>query len=784
MIIPAPRPERRITRVRREKDILIMISEAGYHKIEPKTSRIIRIVYTDKKEFYEGKAPGVIFEGSFADWEYKETEEEILFITAETTIRINRASAAFSYYDKEGRLLLKERESESKELEVFDSYKTVHDDTVEVEKIETPDGIKQIIKDAKRVFDKKLYKTRLHLLFQKEEAIYGFGQKDDGILNLRGTKVYVHQANRKIAIPMLVSSLGYGILIDTYSPLIFSDNKAGAYIHTEADHAMDFYFINGGSMDGVVRGYRVLSGKAVMLPRWAYGYIQSQERYETQEEILAVAAGFRDRKFGLDCLVLDWCSWEGNLWGQKTFDSLRFPNPAKMTEELHKHHIRFMISIWPNMDEKSDNYKEFKENDLLIPGTTIYNPYKKEGREMYWKQVKEGLFDKGVDAWWCDSSEPITPEWAHIMRPEEDAAYYEYLEEGSKQLDMEHMNSYSFFHAMAIYEGQRGETDKKRIVNLTRSGYTGQQRFGTILWSGDTSASWDTFRKQIAAGLNLCASGLPYWTTDIGAFFVKKGLPWFWNGEYDSGNKHLGYRELYVRWFQFGCFLPIFRSHGTDTRREPWLFGEEGDPFYIALKKSNELRYRFLPYLYTCAYRVWKEDFTILRMLAFDYPGDKRAREMNNQFLFGDKLMVCPVTKPMYHDKDENPITVVKTHRVYLPDNPGGWYDFYTGKHLEGGREILAHADIDKIPLFVTAGTILPLSEPAASVDEMNNSTLTIRVYRGQDAKFELYDDSGDGYGYESGEYTLTGMSWNEETGKLTISDSENRQYFTEIIGE
>jgi alpha-D-xyloside xylohydrolase len=332
-------------------------------------------------------------------------------------------------------------------------------------------------------------------------------------------------------------------------------------------------------------------------------------------------------------------------------------------------------------------------------------------------------------------------------------------------------NSYGLFHARAIYEGQRGETEEKRVLNLTRNGYTGQQRYGAVLWSGDISADWTTMKRQIAAGLNFCASGIPYWTLDIGAFFVKKGVQWFWDGGYEQGYEDLGYRELFTRWFQYGCFLPMFRSHGTDFRRELWNFGEPGSMFYDALIKMNQLRYRLMPYIYSLAAKVWREDYTMFRLLAFDFPRDVKVNDIDDQFLFGDSLMICPVTQPMYYDKNSKPVeNMVKTRQVYLPAGTG-WYDFWTEQYYEGGQVITAAAPIDIIPVYVKAGSIIPMTDPMQYVDEIPEVRVEVRVYPGRDAAYELYEDEGDSYRYEKGEYTITQLTWFEESRKLKISE-------------
>lgn len=779
MLSAIPDKSCRITGVERKDNCLYLYSERGTHRLEPKAAGIVRITYTERPEFSKREKPGVIRASVWEKWNYREDEETIEYFSTELKIVVDKAHASFSYYDGDGVLLLCERKRDSKELEEFQSYELAGDTGAVVEKIETPDGTKEIIKEAVRVQGERFYHTRLHLQWQDDEALYGLGQHEEGILNLRGQTVYLHQANRKIAIPMLVSNFGYGILMDTYSPMIFNDTVYGSYLYTEADDELDFYFMNGNDMDGVIRQYRYLTGKAALLPKWTFGYLQSQERYETAEELVRVAKEYRNRGIGLDGIVLDWLSWGDNLWGQKSFDKERFPNPAEMIDKLHEMQVHFMISVWPNMDEKSDNYKEFRENKLLLPASNVYNAFSEEGRALYWKQVEKGLFCHGVDAWWCDSSEPYTPEWNHKDRQEPAKMYAEYIETTRDHMPAWALNAFGLYHARALYEGQRAsEKEKeteKRVVNLTRSSYTGQQRYGTILWSGDTEASWSTFKKQIAAGLNFCASGLPYWTTDIGAFFVRPGNQWFWQGDYENATDDLGYKELYVRWYQWACFLPVFRAHGTDCRRELWAFGEPGELFYEALVAANRLRYRLLPYIYSLAGDTWLTDSLIMKPLAFAFPKDTQALDCKDQYLFGENLMVCPVTEPMYYGVNSEKLTEKKTRKVYLPEGER-WYDFWTEECYEGGRFIEAEAPLDRIPLFAREGSILPMykenriPESCQEISEASEDTTEYRVYKGKDAEFVLYEDAGDGYGYERGEYRRTVLTWKDSQGELLVS--------------
>ena len=771
MLSVTKRNSPQILRIEKKDNALFLFSENTVVKLEPKSASIVWVLCTNR-DFFSNKT-GLGFEEIpvFTNWTYTDSEEEIILSTEELDLSINKKTASFTYMKKDGSILLKERSRESRILEKFDSYKIVVDDSLKVEKIETADGEKQVIRDAKKVLDKELYHTKLFLDWQEDEALFGMGQAEEGIMNLRNTTKYLHQGNMKIAIPFLLSTKGYGILSGSDSPAIFHDDSFGSFLYTEAVREMDFYFIEGENFDALIKSYRYLTGKAVMLPAWAFGYWQSQERYETQEEILKIANAYRERDLGIDCLVLDWQSWSGSLWGQKTFDEERFPDVKKMTNNLHDMNIAFSLSIWPTMNEYCSNYKEFQDAGLFLPASNIYDAFKKEGRDLYWNQIERGLFSKGVDSWWCDSSEPITPEWSHAQRSDPSLSYLEYVQEGSKYMPAEHSNAFGLVHAQGIYEGQRGTGSQKRVVNLTRSGYTGQQRYGVILWSGDISGTWDVFKKQIPEGLNLCASGLPYWTLDIGGFFVKRGQQWFWDGDYDDGIDDLGYQELYTRWFQYASFLPVFRGHGTDVRREMWMFGNEGAAFYDALLKANRRRYELMPYIYSLAGDVWKNDGTMLRMLAFDFANDKKALQIKDQFMLGKALMVCPVTEPMYYTAGSKLITGIKKERtVYLPSG-ADWYDFITNKKYTGGQTICVPVDISDIPVFVKAGSILPVSRPSDCVKNALEGDYEIRVYPGKDSVFELYEDARDGYSYENGEYALTEMVWDDTAQKLDVKD-------------
>ena len=768
MISSPKRKSCAIETVRRENDALILTSQRGMLRLSPVTPSILRVTYTELEAFSEEKSLGICCYDRLSNWEYTETPDSITLCLENFTATVDRSSGTIRYTDHSGALLLRERDHESHDLYYFDSYKTVVDENTVVTEVVTPDGIKKRIDEATTIFDRTLCHTRLHLQFQENEHIFGLGQATEGLLDLRGTTQYLHQANMKIAIPFFLSTCGYGILSATDGAAKFNDNAYGSYFYTDADREMDFYFLYGPEFDDIIRGYRHLTGPARMLPKWAFGYIQSQERYESASEILDMAKQFKDRNLGLDCLVQDWNSWAPGYWGQKEMDPACFPDVPGMIRSLEEEDVHFMLSIWANPCNLTRDYGEFFERNLLLPASDNYNAFDPEARKLYWEQTKRGLFDRGVKAFWCDSSEPFAPEWVE-REPEAGTMYDEYVRTSSKFIPRDKLNAYALVHAQTIYDGMRSETEDYRVCNLTRSAHTGSQRYGTILWSGDISAKWDTLKKQIPAGLNFCASGLPFWTLDIGAFFVKQGTQWFWNGDYDDPDNDLGYRELYTRWFQLGAFLPVFRSHGTDVRREPWHFGEQGEPFYDAIQAAIDLRYRLMPYIYSAAAETSLNGGTMMRLLAFDYRQDEEALNIKDQYLFGKNILVCPVTHPMCYGvnskKIENPIT---TRRVYLPAG-NDWFDFYTMERFTGGAWIDVPLSLDKIPLFVKAGSIIPMTDSVRNTAQSGKMPVHYRVFPGANAAYTLYEDAGDGYAYERGEFKKTEIFWDEENQKLTI---------------
>jgi alpha-D-xyloside xylohydrolase len=622
-------------------------------------------------------------------------------------------------------------------------------------------GLNRVIPDTIRA--EKVYNIKQEFQWADDEALYGLGQHQGGIFNWRGHYVELFQHNMRAVVPFLLSTKGYGILWDNYAYTIFNDTRYGSYIWSEVGDAINYFFIYGPEPDTVIRNYRKLTGIAPLFPKWTYGYIQSKERYKSQQEILDVVKEYRERNIPIDCIVLDWQYWDDGYWGQKSFNKSRFPNPRSMMQALHSdYHTHLMISIWPKMSDRSSDYAEMIQHQgFLYPddGSPFYDAFNADARALYWKQANEGLFSKGIDAWWCDATEPELDGW------DLNSDAYRIKMKPKIGSGARYLNAYSLVHSKGIYENQRLTTDKKRIVNLTRSAFAGQQKYATITWSGDIVAKWEVFKNQIPAGLNFCMAGLPYWTTDIGAFFIQSAKvgklgrgAWFRNGDFDGGLADDNYKELYVHWFQFGVFCPIFRAHGTDFPREIWRFGEPGSWAYDALLKFDNLRYRLLPYIYSMAWKISNEGYTLMRGLVMDFRHDHQVFEIGDQFMFGTSILVNPVTKPKATFRE-----------VYLPLG-SNWYNFWTGKKYSGGQTLPVPAPIDEIPLFIKAGSIIPMG-PFIQYATESVDPIEIRIYPGADGNFTLYEDENDNYNYEKGVYSTIDFKWDDKSRQLIIED-------------
>lgn len=717
--------------------------------------------------------------------DYESTQSFCLLGNGRMNVKIDiRTGAVCWTLADTGKLLFEEPGRELEEIPVF-RY-TVNGDNLDVSRVKTVDGERNFVNNLVSQKVRTAYRGKLYFKWQEKERIHGLGQGEEGIYNYRGTTQYLYQHNMRSPIPFLVSDQGYGILFDCGSLMTFNDDCRGSYVYFDTIDQLSYYIIQGNNLDEIMSGVRRLTGHAPMLPKWSFGYIQSKEAYHTQEELLSVASEYRKRKIPIDGIVQDWNTWEDGKWGNKILDKTRYPDFQAAVEELHRKYVHVMVSVWPNMSSDGENYEEFKKENLLLNDFCTYDAFNPEGRNMYWKQLEQELFSAGVDAWWCDSTEPFSgPDWEGSYKKEPWERYLIVGEEHKKYLDPGEANLYGAVHARGIYDNQRNSCKDKRVLNLTRSGYAGSQAYGTVLWSGDICATWETFQKQIREGLNFCMSGHPYWTLDAGGFFVvkdnwkKRGCgchndpepKWFWQGGYELGIEDRAYRELYVRWMQFSVFLPMFRSHGTDTPREIWNFGEPGTMFYDALEKCIRLRYQLLPYTYSLAGKVALNDYTMFRSLMFDFPKDETACELGSQFMYGDSILICPVTEAMYYEPENCSLETKKLWDCYLPSGVS-WYDFESGEKYEGGQWVTVEAILDQIPVFVREGGIIPMEQGLEYTSESVNTPFEFHIYEGKDGDFELYEDAGDGYEYESGMYNLIPVSWNDTEKELCVGES------------
>ncbi|HEX2585088.1 MAG TPA: TIM-barrel domain-containing protein [Steroidobacteraceae bacterium] len=546
------------------------------------------------------------------------------------------------------------------------------------------------------------------------------------------------------------------------NPLPNADRHS-LWLSSEAAQSIDYYFISGSSMDDVIAGYRQLTGKSVMLPRWAYGFWQSRQRYKTQNEILDTVAEYRKRHIPLDNIVEDWFYWREDDWGSHKFDPERFPDPKGMIDKLHTMNAHFMISVWPKFYPTTDNYKELDAKGYIYRRNveldvrdwvgkngyrnSFYDPYSQEARDIYWRQINERLNVLGVDAWWLDASEPDIHSNVDV-------------EENKLRIGPTAMgpgfsvyNSYPLMQTTGVYEGARSANKDKRAFILTRSAFAGQQRNAAATWSGDVASRWDDLYNQIAAGVNFSMSGIPNWSFDIGGFALEKR---YLNP--DAANLE-EWRELNLRWFQFGAFVPLFRSHGEEPYREIFNLAPKDSEVYNSLLRYDELRYRLLPYTYTLAADTYLRDGSMMRGLVMDFPKDIKVRNINDEYLFGPSLLVAPVYK--FH---------ARTRNVYLPAG-ANWYNFDTGELISGGQQIVVKAPLSRMPLFVKAGAIIPSVPVIEHSGEMNAQPVTLNVFTGADGHFDLYEDDGVSYGYERGEYARITLHYDHAKRTLTIGD-------------
>lgn len=673
-------------------------------------------------------------------------------------VKIAEGTGALSFIDrKSGVTLLSERSERPHESVPVVQERVIYDDK-SAHMVETANG-KVTVKDVlRRDTIGTSTKYRVHFQWHDDEALYGLGSHMEDYMNLRGKTMYLTQHNLKAMIPVLNSTRGYGLLFDAGCAMKMQDD----YVEMEAAKVLDYYFIKGENLDKVVAGYRHLTGQCPMMPRYMFGYIQSKERYVSQADLLGTLAEYRRRHVPIDMIVQDWNYWPQG-WGYMKMDSRHYPDPRAMADSVHSMNAKLMVSIWPN-PQYCPQADDFKSRGFMLEHD-VYDAFSSEARRYYWGYAMREFFSKGFDAWWCDCSEPLDGDWTWGLGQYGWDSHEERWNRNrnvlSDALGAERSSLYSLYHAMGIYENQRQVTDpqlsSKRVLNLTRSSYAGQQRYATITWNGDTHASWESFRQQVPAGLNFMATGCPYWTVDVGSFFTKGGGQWFYKGEFPQGASDPAYREYYTRMFQWGTFLPMLRSHGSDTPREIWRFGEPGTPFYDAILRMITLRYELIPYSYSMAGWTTQHDYTMARMLAFDFADDAKVLDIKDEYMYGPAFLVSPVTEPS-----------VTSKRIYLPKG-AEWIDYWTGKRYAGGQTIDSHFTIGELPLYVRAGSIVPTAPCTEYSAAQLDKDFTLTVYPGKDASFLLYEDEGDNYNYERGAFTEIPLSWNEATHTLTI---------------
>jgi alpha-D-xyloside xylohydrolase len=695
---------------------VLLKTDSGTLRLEVDAPRIIRVTFVHGDQFPPTPSLAVISRPKSTRWSLADETNEIVLRTDELDVRVNRATAAIAFYARDGTRVLEEKPN-GRSL--------------------TAGGLD------------KAGSSRQEFVLSPDEAIYGLGQHQQGVMNYRGTTVHLQQENREVAVPVLVSSRGYGVFWD--NPAITdvdagqTDSNTIAWT-SESAQAIDYYFLFGPSLDQVISDYRSLTGAVPMFGKWAWGFWQCKEHYASQQELLQVADWYREHKIPLDCVIQDWYYWAPHQWGSHQFDTNRYPDFAGLMRQLHLDHLHLIISVWGRFDEGSSNWQELKNagalysevfSNFLVPARyQYYDPFNSAARRIYWRQMSQELFADDIDGWWLDASEPeLDGRWGQFRDFTTAAG------PGSKVF-----NAYPLLHTTGVYQGQRAETSKKRAFILTRSAWAGQQRNAAVTWSGDINGTWDVFAKQIPAGLNFTASGIPYWNTDIGGFF---------GGDPADPN----YAELFTRWFQFGAFCPMFRVHGTSHPKEMWRFDTNTEAILI---RYDELRYHLLPYIYSVAWQVTSHDYTMMRPLVMDFRDDTNVYDIADQYLFGPALMVCPVT----HSGAAN-------RSVYLPSG-AQWFDFWTGRTISGGRTIDAAAPIQTLPLFVRAGSIIPYGPPvqyaAASPDPIE-----LRIYPGADGHFVLYEDEGDNYDYEHGKYATIPIAWNDSARTLDIGKRHGR---------
>ena len=711
-------PMNPVKNVQQETDGVVLSMGIGTLKLQVCSDSVIRVLYSPTATFPK-KTEYVVVKQSWpgAKWTMQSSDDAVTLSTSLLKITVARKDGAIAYTDANGNALVQES---SRKL--------------------TPE----------KVNGEDTYRAESFVnIYGSHEGLYGLGQHQAGVWNYRGDSVDISQDNSDIAVPLMLSSKGYGIFWNNASRSRFNNRFANyLYISSEVADVIDYYFLYGPDFDKIIGEYRDLTGQAPMFGKWAYGFWQCKNRYKSQEEILAVAKKYRDLHIPVDNIVQDWFWW--NRKGEFVFNK-NYPDPKGMIDQLHGENFHLMISIWPFFEPGSKNYDYMQSKGWFVDkfkyakppyhtdAMAVYDATSPEARKFYWEKVNEGLFSIGADAWWMDTTEPETE------GQEENILLNHKLAAGSGN---RYVNVYPLLDTGAVYEGQRSASDKKRVFILSRSAFAGSQRNAVTAWSGDINSDWFSFRRQIPAGLNFALSGIPYWTTDIGGFVL--GSP-----------ADPAFRELFVRWFQYATFNPVLRVHGTrkPDENELWSYGPDAQNILV---NFDRLRYRMLPYIYSLAWKTTSEAYTPMRPLVMDFRNDSRAQDIGDQFMYGPAFLVNPVTEPSS-----------STRPVYLPNMT--WYDFWTGSRIEGGRMINAITPLDRLPVYVRAGSIVPLGPDEEWSTQKAEDPIELRIYPGANGDFTIYEDENDGYDYEKGVYATIPLHWDDAAHALTIGERKGQ---------
>ncbi len=612
----------------------------------------------------------------------------------------------------------------------------------------------------RRPTDPPFYRVGASFSAAANEHDYGFGQNQEGYLDRRGHVVrcahdYDAPGGQSVCVPFLVTNMGYALVWDNPARTTAAFGFDGQNTFTSEAGQRVSFFVIAGDYHAQYLGYRMLTGDVPLLPKSAYGFIQCKQRYSSQAEVMAVAHGYRERHLPIDDIVIDWFTY--TRMGEMDMDPSRWPDPAAMNRELHAMHFHTMISVWPRFAPGSRYYDLLHRNGWfmhLADGTPTNGlPYDRAGSDIdttnpdaarwYWDRIRDNYVAKGFDAFWADETEPDLPP---------NGSYF-HIGPGTQ-----FFNIYPLFHTAAFYNGMRRDMPERALI-LARDAYLGAQHNGTIFWSSDIAPAWDVLRRQVPTGINFTASGLPYWSTDIGGWqnlpsSHRPGRPPLIDpsdardnvGDYDD------YPELYVRWFEYGALQPNFRTHGTRRYNEVWSYGRQAEPI---LEKYLRLRYQLMPYIYSVAWQSHLTGEPVMRGLFLDFGADPNVSNLGDEYMFGPSLLIAPVTEQGTTTRD-----------VYLPAG-ADWYNFWTNERLHGGQHVKVSAPIDTLPIFVRAGSILPLGSAVESTED-KQSVEEIRVYPGADGEFTLHDDDGTTYAYERGAFQDTRLQWNDAAGKLT----------------